>query len=216
MSNNSTEDKGSAKTLFNFPFYWREAGLNRSVKGIRFVEDGEGNIFGMPVINVGANASQNEIWMNSMARLNEDTVDQYQTGILVRGANYVYNNVSTAWERQRTPVVYKYNSNLTALSVIWTPTAGKKFRMLGGIITLAKETACAGGLIMQLKDEATLFMEFQISVAALVATGQVIQIPITFPGNGYLSTTVNNHLYLGPSAALTAGGFGMSVWGTEE
>jgi len=116
----------------------------------------------------------------------------------------------------RSATIWKTVQGLTNAGGIWAPTAGTRWRLMGGIITISKESACASALWVALQDSSVNFAYFQISNAALVATGQLIIIPFTFPGNGYLSSGVNNGLNLNFSAALTSGSAAVAVWGTEE
>lgn len=131
----------------------------------------------------------------------------------------LYNNVTGLPEYQRTPTIFKSGTGLTAASgAAWTPTAGKKFRLLGGLLTLSKDAAAAGTTFMTLQDAAGTYpLVSQISGGALVAPGRVTVCPFTIVGNGYLSAAANNVLNWGLSgAALTTGAFAFVVWGTEE
>jgi hypothetical protein len=118
----------------------------------------------------------------------------------------------------KTPNIWHNISSKTAIgdTALWTPTTGRKFRLMAGIIALSKEAACAGAFNVQLLDGAGVFFRIDICNAALVATGQVILIPFNFGPNGYLSTAVNNVLNLTFNAALSAGAGSAVVWGTEE
>lgn len=121
--------------------------------------------------------------------------------------------------QQRVMTTLKELDSITAAgsTTIWTPTAGKRFRLMGLIITLSKDAACAGAEIINILDGGTTIMAFNISSAALVATGNEIVIgPINFPANGYLSTAVNNLLRLNLGGALTAGSCAVNAWGCEE
>ena len=126
----------------------------------------------------------------------------------------VYANTN---EAQVTPTKFAYLNNINAAgsAPIWTPAAGKHFRLLGGIITLSKDAACAGAFTIGLTEN-TIIMRFDISSAALVATGNVIVIPFAFPANGYLCAITGQALNIQPSAILTAGYVSIVVWGTEE
>jgi hypothetical protein len=129
------------------------------------------------------------------------------------------NNVTGIPEVQRTPNQFR-NGLATAAgySALWNPTAGKKFRLLGGVLTLSKEAACAGAFTFSICDSATTaqIVVVGVSTAALVAMGQVVVIPFTISANGYLSLVINNVLQMSLSGALTAGQVTCSVWGTEE
>ncbi len=110
------------------------------------------------------------------------------------GSNYV---------RMRVPTTFK---TIAAVSVtagtavtIWTPTTGKKFRVMGFVLGCS----VAGGII--LVDSATEFLR------VLAAAGA----SVTAPGmdNGYLSTTANNLLKVNVTATGVISGY---VYGTEE
>ena len=104
--------------------------------------------------------------------------------------------------------------DLTNSGGIWTPANGKSVRLFGGVITVSKEAACAGAEYLNLAATETI-VYVQLSNAALVATGNVVVIPFTIPGNGYLCPK-NTALTLYFNGALTAGAVACSVWGWEE
>lgn len=126
--------------------------------------------------------------------------------------------LGTALEMQRTPTTWKSAGGATAAgnTALWTPAGGKKFRLMGGMIALSKEAACAGAFNISFRDAAVVIWQIDISEVALVAIGAVQYFPITFPGNGYISTTADNVLNLNLGAVLTAGGASACAWGTEE
>jgi hypothetical protein len=236
MSDNELKDYGKEKTIVNKALDW--AGtlfLSSSAKSIRFFKDSEGNLLGFPVVlldptNVGSKilgmgkvsiADPNAA--NSNARVFGDPENAIGVGafvsLLTQAAQMLYNNTGTGtMEVQRTPVVFTTNGGFTAAgnTAFWTPAAGKKFRLLGGILTISKEAACAGAQYIMLLDAAGWIMRFDISNAALVATGNVIVIPFNLPRNGYLSTAANNVLNLKLNGAFTAGSCALVTWGTEE
>ncbi|MBZ5700258.1 MAG: hypothetical protein LAN84_00265 [Acidobacteriia bacterium] len=107
-------------------------------------------------------------------------------------------------EMPRTPGVYK---TIAAVSVtagtpatLWTPTAGKKFRLMGYALSLS----VAGSVI--LLDSAT-----EVIRTPLLAAGIGQNSP--HMGNGILSSAANNALKADVSASGTVSGF---VFGTEE
>lgn len=173
-------------SIINIPIDWQKWNLAKQSKAIRLLQDKAGNIIAIPVFNV----------------------DPLTNPMPISG--------------QRTPTVFKglAGANGAGLATIWTPAKGKKFRLLGGNVTLTKEAACAGALWISLCDNtetaATRIIRFEISSAALVATGQVENFPFVIPGNGYLSQAADNVLALNLSGALTAGLCTVSIWGVEE
>ena len=115
------------------------------------------------------------------------------------------------------PNTFKGNTTAAAGSTtIWTPTTGTKFRLMGGLITITKDAAAAAAFNVTFLDGAAAIFKISISGAALVATGNVIVIPFSFPSNGYLSLAADNLFTMFLSSALTAGELSISCWGTEE
>ena len=155
-----------------------------------------------------------------VGNLAPSTLTNMQSNFCLCVAAYqmVANNAAGNEELLRTPNIWKTSSSITSsgANAAWTPTAGKKFRLLGYNITVSKEAACAGAFVLSIQDNATTFKVLQLSNAALVATGQVEFFTENMGPNGYFSTTVNNVLNLTLSGALTAGACAISTHGTEE
>lgn len=117
-------------------------------------------------------------------------------------ASHLHNGAT--WDQRRTPVVFK---TLAAVSVTaatpvagWTPAAGKKFRLMGFMLSLS----VAGAVI--LKDGAT-----ELIRTCLMPAGAGLASPGL--GNGILSAAANNVLNLDVTATGTVTGF---LFGTEE
>lgn len=121
----------------------------------------------------------------------------------VDGWNYVWNG--SGWDRQRTPLIFKSLSAvlITAETTIWTPAAGKKFRLMGyclaqgvvtGAVTLKDNTAGATIMIIPPNTIGVAFCSNPM-------------------GNGILSATVNNLLTATGASTETITGY---VFGTEE
>jgi len=113
---------------------------------------------------------------------------------------HVYNGAT--WDRQRTPLVFKPIdlAAATAEATIWTPTTGKKFRLMGFILTVGAAST------LTFKDNTggtTIFI-------ARGGTDTPLAINL---GNGILSGAINRLLTVtrGTSATLTG-----TVYGTEE
>ena len=111
------------------------------------------------------------------------------------------------WDRIRTPNIFK---KLVAVSVtagtpvsVWTPAASKKFRMMGFILA----TTVAASILME---DATGSANEFFRVPLLQAS-----VPIASPqvGNGYLSTTANNQLFIDVTVTGVVSGV---IYGTEE
>jgi len=118
----------------------------------------------------------------------------------------------------RTPTVYRYNGDAAGGVTVWTPAPGKKFRLMGGVITLAGPALAAAGINnFLLQDGGTAnIMVFTFYCPLAAASLSTVVIPFTIPGNGYLSAQVDNPLIIGLTSNLTAGRWELSCWGTEE
>jgi hypothetical protein len=142
---------------------------------------------------------------------------QSANGVLSNAVQYLLNPSTTFLEPKRTPTIFKYATDLTTDgATVWTPAAGKKFRVLGFTVTVSKDATCAGSFSFQLNDLATGFWAATLSHGALAAIGVPTVFTVNLPGNGYLSTAINQALKLGLGAVLTAGSISVAAWGTEE
>lgn len=126
------------------------------------------------------------------------------SGLLVADFGLLFNGAS--WDRQRTPSVFKPILNVAVVAgtpaVVWTPAAGKKFRLMG----LALSLSVAGFLSL---DDGVSVLDL-VRLPAMPA-GQGIDVE-TF-GNGLLAALANNTLRVDVSANGNVNGM---VWGTEE
>jgi hypothetical protein len=129
------------------------------------------------------------------------------TGVqaLDSGANYntVYNGNTIS--RARAPTVFKTLNAvaITTETTIWTPAAGKKFRLMGYVLS--------GGTVMGnviLRDNTAGAI---INIAPIGTIGAVVTTPDL--GNGVLSAAANNVLTATGASTQTLSGF---VFGTEE
>lgn len=118
------------------------------------------------------------------------------------GLGLVFNG--TAWDRLRTPNVFKPLSavTITTETTIWTPTAGKKFRLMG--IHFRPSAAM----------DVTLRDNTAGTIIAIVGAGSATATPsnVLF-GNGILSGAADRVLTAIGSAAGTISG---TIFGTEE
>jgi len=107
-------------------------------------------------------------------------------------------------EQERTPTVFKAVKGVVVTAgtpvAIWTPAAGKRFRLMGWTFGIST----ASGAVY-LNDGATNFAVVSCSMTS----------PNEPPDlrNGYLSAAVNNVLELDVASSCTVYG---TVWGTEE
>lgn len=144
---------------------------------------------------------------------NPSTVD-------VAALQLVYNGAT--WDRVRTPNVFKQSGTTAAGSAaIWTPAAGKKFRLMRYLVTITADAtmAAAGRELIQLLDGATALgqaHESFVPAAALNNGGVIFSTGWVDLGNGYLSTAANNVLNLNITTALVTGLCRMVTAGTEE
>lgn len=114
---------------------------------------------------------------------------------------YIYNG--TSWDRMRTPFVFKDINAVAigAIATIWTPGAGKKFRLMGGNLSVS------AAISILLEDNAGAAFIFRIPKL-------LVDTPYNFDlGNGFLSAAANNVLKATGSGAANLTG---TVYGTEE
>ena len=108
-----------------------------------------------------------------------------------------------SWDRLRVPSTRKGLSAVTITSItgVWTPGSGKKFRLMGGCISIS----AAGNVLF----------EDNAAAAFIFRTPKLLaDTPYNFDlGNGYLGTAVNNILKATSSAAADITG---TLYGTEE
>ena len=123
------------------------------------------------------------------------------------------------WDRLRTPTTFN-TGKFTAVgsSVLWTPTAGKKFRLMriqvdvtGGVTA-----AAAGDLDIVCYDGATAMPVALSAYIPAAVTGNSWSSGWIDLANGVLSVAADNVLSINLSFALTAGVVRVTVAGTEE
>jgi hypothetical protein len=122
------------------------------------------------------------------------------------GADTMLWNGAT-WERARTPNIFKDLSavTITTITTLWTPSSGKKFRLMGGSLS------ASAAVSILLEDNAAGAGNFIFRTPKLLA-----DTPFTFvvgTGNGKLSAAINQVLKATGSAAAAITG---TLWGTEE
>lgn len=135
----------------------------------------------------------------------------------------LYNPALSDYENHRTPTVFKSGAAQSNAS-LWTPAAGKLFRLLGFTITISNDAASAtndnaigltDGVAGVVIASFTIFVP--TSAIATPAPGAVTIASVNWDScNGRLSTVVNNPLRLTFAGALTAGFITCNTWGTEE
>lgn len=229
MSQPPAYDK-KTKMIINRPLAWTSLNLSKEAKSLVFDVDEEGNLKAIPVILVdptlafpatGTTARITDgLGSGTPATVCTPQLSALFTGgaLLCNAVDYVWNTLTIQEEMVRTPVIFKTLLSATAAgsTAVWTPAGGKRFRLMGGSISLSKDAACAGAESIALLDNVTTIAAWTISLGALVAIGAVTIIPFMFTQNGYLSTAINQTLNVSLNGALTAGNCSVSVWGTEE
>lgn len=146
------------------------------------------------------------------------------TGVLDVDAYLTAYNGAT-FDRLRTPNVFKGNTFTAAgNNALWTPAAGKKFRLMKfRMVYLGNSAqAAAGALTALFYDGAAQIAGTAIGessfvpAAALNTSGALFASQWVDLGNGILSSAANNVLNVNLSTAFTAGGLVVQVAGTEE
>ena len=136
-----------------------------------------------------------------------------------------YNASGTPLTATRTPNKFfttTVSSGTTASNPVWTPTSGRKFRLMRYQIELQATAAISGGAALvtfQFVDASTninIAHDIYVPATASPAIGAPYVSPWFDLGNGVLSAAANNVLNVALSTALTAGAFRVNVCGTEE
>lgn len=114
----------------------------------------------------------------------------------------LFNGVN--WDRQRTPKIFiPLNAvSIAAEATLWTPAAGKKFRLMG--FSLASGTV-GGGITLKDNTAGTTILIVPTATVAVAVNGNL--------GNGILSAAANNVLTGTGIATETVTGY---LFGTEE
>lgn len=118
-------------------------------------------------------------------------------------SNGMYGFAGSLYDRIRTGKVYKYieylNLPTSTSTTVWTPAAGKKFRLMGVSIS------SSASIHLHLRDATTIFH-----------TVRPLATSVTFDfGNGYLSAAANNVLEIRNDSGTTSNVW-VTAWGTEE
>lgn len=129
------------------------------------------------------------------------------------------NPTSTVFVRQ--PNFFKTASaTASGNTALWTPTAGKKFRLMRFMVQITGNATTAAGAVVTVSfQDAAAAMNIAtdsfIPTAALTAADDFVS-PWVDLGNGFLSAAANNILNINLSSALTAGNVRVTCCGTEE
>jgi len=230
LSDAEFKDYQAKKAIVNAAVQWNDLRLSEQVKHVRLFRDKDNNIVTMPVIlldptqtglNVlpmGRVGISDPAAVNTYARVYglpccgwpETTLGlvTHSTEMVQKGANL---------EAVRTPTIFRTASiTVTGPTTIWTPAAGNKFRLMGGVITFGGPTLAAAAYeIIRFYDLAT-----QMAIDFLAWVPQVAvdmhSIAFDLKPNGYLSIAADNAFRVGLTDNLAAGIIRITVWGTEE
>lgn len=125
----------------------------------------------------------------------------------------------------RTPNVFKtvqIGTGVSGNQAVWTPTSGKKFRLMGYAVFVSENASIASGAVvtLQFSDASSVlgiaFDTFIPTTAVTTIIGDGFESGPTNIGNGILSAAANNVLNLNVGVALATGTIRVNVWGTEE
>jgi len=218
MSEDNTKDHSIYPVVINVPLAWNQMQLSQAVKSIRFTKDENGNIWGTPTVIMDTTGGT----ARPMTEVSTDGIGAANGGLNTNARNYLYNPslAIPGWDMQRTPTIFK-TVQITAVAdnVVWTPATGKRFRLLGYNISwnLGTIAAAAGLETITFKDGAagTAFSTHAVQISNASAYGYG-SFDVNYPGNGFLSGLADRVLAVALDRAITAGGFWINVWGTEE
>lgn len=156
---------------------------------------------------------------------NNDANSTGKIGFVALNYPTVFNGAN--WDRARTPNIFKsVTATASGNTPAWTPTAGKKFRLMRWRVEVPANTTLAARGILNIgfQDSAT-----DLNLTSSVYLGQTAIAADTSPqgvtlletgwcdlGNGILSAAANNVLNVNLSAAATNGLVRVDVCGTEE
>lgn len=153
--------------------------------------------------------------------LRSSEVDNVTVGSL-RTNTYLYDGTKSDRARTLSKIKNIYANSL-GNTALWTPAAGKRFRILGCRVSATANIAAASGGVLDVRlydgPSTSIGLSHSLYCPATAVT--------TTPGsaydsgwmdlrNGYLSTAVDTVLNVNLSVALTAGGIQTIVVGTEE
>lgn len=130
--------------------------------------------------------------------------DGLSTSVNLLGVGqYGFGFAGQSWDRIRVGKVYKYieylNLPTSTSTTIWTPTAGRRFRLMMVSVTTS------AAIHLHLRDATTIFHTTRTS-----GDSQIFDF-----GNGYLSAAANNVLEIRNDSGTTTNVW-VTAWGTEE
>jgi hypothetical protein len=232
-----SEDKKPKKVIINKALDWTGMNLSEQVKTVRFIRDEDNNAYGIFAVLIDPTyttdnilARERVVVRDAVGDVNQSvqpsSIAASQTEILSTNVagwattwalQGLYNNLTVAIEKQRTPTHFWSITDKTGDFTIVSPGAGVRFRLLGYSITIAGPAlAAAAKNSIYLLDGATDFIHHDFYCPLAAASLSTIVINVNLPGNGYLSTAVNQDLGTNLVSNLTAGSYSVNAWGTLE
>lgn len=205
----------TAVPVENFPMTWNGATWDRWRSG-----QTNGGPVGTPavVIGDGGAGSTRQAPVNNGV----DGVGYLTAALVTQSLTYAYDGTAN-FDRVRYPKIFKtVVATTSGNTALWTPAAGKKFRLMRYLVSVPYNAASAapGNLLVDLLDAAASIA--QTHTLFIPATGQTTGGPPIYHsgwidlGNGILSATANNVLNINLNAAFAAGVVRVLCCGTEE
>lgn len=128
----------------------------------------------------------------------------------------------TATFLTRIPNIFKTaQATASGNTALWTPTSGKKFRLMRFMVQVTGNALTSGGAVITVsfQDSSSalnIAMDVFVPASTAFSNGDDFISPWVDLGNGFLSAAANNVLNVNLSAALTAGNVRVTCCGTEE
>jgi hypothetical protein len=219
LSKNPIDSQYLSEQLNSLLFQVNKDGNLKAIAVIPFDISQNPNKNRMPIVI--QDGVQGPVIVANVATGAADLLYNQSSGLVVQNLGHYYNPVTTTWEPVKTPSVYK-NVWATAAgsTAIWTSGVGKKWRLMGIVLTMAAaSTTAAGPMVIKIYDVAAdIGIGITLSVAAMALTVTAPMVILTIPEmkNGILAAATNTALNINLSNAFTTGGISVQVWGTEE
>jgi hypothetical protein len=125
-----------------------------------------------------------------------------------------------AFDRVRVANVFKTVSTAAAgLTAVWTPAAGKKYRLMGYTIDVAGTLAATGTQVLTLRDGAATVIKNHVANLIQTQTASISGGDSHMGadlGQGQLSAAINTTLNINLGTAMASGAVTVNAWGTEE
>ena len=131
--------------------------------------------------------------------------------------NFAQGGINGKAELQRTMTFLQRSTEISAAgpTTLRTPAAGRAIRILGFSVVIDPATTTAAGSLVTLVDSTASVTLDDVIALPTAATNVPYRAAAPLPGNGLL-LPVGDVLTVNLSAAATAGGVYVNVWGCEE